>query len=189
MWNLFCFHMLEEPPVLFRITYRDHRFKTFRCCGSSASLPFPLAASGSQPVISLHSLLSCSLSHCSPPSPPSCPWVRRCAKQMNVFMLAVRQWFWEVISLNTAVPLFIFVTFCSLPHLKSSSGGGCSSRSLLCGKVLENCTCTPIAFLFRPLWAHILRLEESFKYLSSFLLDDYFWNLDHICFSALIFLP
>lgn len=59
-----------------------------------------------------------------PTSPLSSLWVGLCIKQMNVLLLAVCQRFWEVISLNTAVPLFIFVTFCSLLHLKRAVVGG-----------------------------------------------------------------
>lgn len=40
-------------------------------------------------------------------------------KQMNVFRLAICHWFWEVISFNTVIVLFIFVAFCSLLHLKT----------------------------------------------------------------------
>lgn len=114
IWNLFCFHILEEPPVLLCITYRNHSFKTFRCCGSSDSLPFPLSTSCS------HSLVSCSLSLSLSLTLLRFACESVCTKQMNVFMLATCQWFWEVISSNTAVLLFIFVTLCSLPYLKQA---------------------------------------------------------------------
>lgn len=114
----------------------------------------PLPLSHSLPrVHRLRSALTLSLLFAllrSTPSPSSCQWVRFCWKQMNVFILATCQWFWEVISLNTAVTLFIFVTFCSPLHSKVAGVGG------LCLKILL----VPHRFLFRPLWLHIFRMRK-----------------------------
>lgn len=137
-WNLFCFHMLEEPPVLLCITYRDHRFKTFRCCGSPASLPFPPAASRSEPVIILLPPIF-SLSHSSPPSPRPCPWVRLSTKQMNVFMLAKCQKFWEVIFPQHSRPTVYICHFLFSPPFQAGRPGGCSRavwREAFCSKIL-----------------------------------------------------
>lgn len=151
MWNLFCFHMLEEPPVLLRITYRDHWFKTFRCCGSSASLPFPLAASCSQPVISPHSLPSPSLS-LSPPLPSVLPVSQTLYKTDECLRAGSVP---VVLGGNFpqhSRPTVYICHFLLSPSFEASSGGGCGSgvwgEALCAVRCLEIVPVPPLRFYF-----------------------------------------
>lgn len=142
-WNLFCFHMLEEPPVLLRISYNDHRFKTFRCCGSSASLPF--SASRSQAAISAHPL----------------PSIRSLALHSLPFILPMSQILLKTdeclhpgnmpVVLGGNFPQHsrhtVYIChFLFSPPFEGSRGGGF---------MLENFTCTPQIFIPSSVTSHL----------------------------------
>lgn len=167
MWNLFCFHMLEEPPVLLRITYRDHSFKTFRCCGSPDSLPFPLAAC-SQPVISSHSLASCSLS--PPPSSWFCQWVSlhktdECLRAGNVPVVLGGNF------LQHSRPT-VYICHSQFTPLFEASSGVWGEPFCVFARRSKKSNLYPVVVQLCPQWAHIFILRKSLKYNSIFFLDD-----------------
>lgn len=164
MWNLFCFHMLEEPQVFLRITYRDHWFKSFRCCLLRLS-PVPtlcILFTACDQARTLSRLVR-SL------TPPLCLVSRTLYKTDECLHAGSMP-----VVLGGNFPQHsrptVYICHSVLLHLKQAVvghvGEWCIGRSLLCCTVLENCACTPSRFF----------ISSSMSSLSSASL----FNTDHL---------